>query len=133
MVFVAPGIAVRDAELREEVILPGSYAAGRCRAHGQLLAARQPDQQTHCRTRLKSAVRQCGIEAACAGARGCAAREARLETRMGITTSTNTAWKQITTRRIVDYAKFGVRSAADPYIGLLNNERVRGAYARYDQ
>jgi hypothetical protein len=45
----------------------------------------------------------------------------------GITTSTNTAWKQITTRRIVDYAKFGVRSAADPYIGLLNNERVRGA------
>jgi len=45
----------------------------------------------------------------------------------GITTSTNTAWHQITTRRIVDYAKFGVRSAANPYIGLLNNERVRGA------
>jgi phage tail sheath protein FI len=45
----------------------------------------------------------------------------------GITTSTNTAWHQITTRRIVDYAKYGVRSAATPYIGLLNNERVRGA------
>lgn len=45
----------------------------------------------------------------------------------GITTSTNTAWQQITTRRIVDYAKFGVRSSATPYIGLLNNERVRGA------
>jgi hypothetical protein len=45
----------------------------------------------------------------------------------GITTSDNTAWKQITTRRIVDYAKIGVRKAADPYIGLLNNERVRGA------
>jgi hypothetical protein len=45
----------------------------------------------------------------------------------GITTATNTAWHQITTRRIVDYAKFGVRSAANPYIGLLNNERVRGA------
>lgn len=45
----------------------------------------------------------------------------------GITTSTNTAWTQITTRRIVDYAKYGVRSAATPYIGLLNNERVRGA------
>jgi hypothetical protein len=27
----------------------------------------------------------------------------------------------------VDYAKFGVRSAATPYIGLLNNDRVRGA------
>jgi len=45
----------------------------------------------------------------------------------GITTSTNTAWQQVTTRRIVDYAKYGVRSSATPYIGLLNNERVRGA------
>lgn len=33
----------------------------------------------------------------------------------------------IPTRRIVDYAKYGVRSAANPYIGRLNNERVRGA------
>ena len=33
----------------------------------------------------------------------------------------------ITTRRIVDYAKYGVRSAANPYLGRLNNSRVRGA------
>lgn len=45
----------------------------------------------------------------------------------GITTSTNSAWHQITTRRIVDYAVYGVRSACDPYIGKLNNERVRAA------
>ncbi len=45
----------------------------------------------------------------------------------GITTSTNSAWHQITTRRIVDYAVYGVRSACNPYIGKLNNERVRGA------
>jgi hypothetical protein len=45
----------------------------------------------------------------------------------GITTTTGSAFSQITTRRIVDYAKFGVRSAADPFIGLLNNERVRTA------
>ncbi len=45
----------------------------------------------------------------------------------GITTSTNSAFHQITTRRIVDFAKYGVRSAADPYIGKLNNERVRSA------
>ncbi|MEM6829638.1 MAG: phage tail sheath C-terminal domain-containing protein [Bacteroidota bacterium] len=45
----------------------------------------------------------------------------------GITTSTNTAWHQITTRRIVDYAMYGVRSGCNPYIGKLNNERVRGA------
>ncbi|HET6230371.1 MAG TPA: phage tail sheath C-terminal domain-containing protein, partial [Longimicrobiaceae bacterium] len=45
----------------------------------------------------------------------------------GITTSTGSAFAQITTRRIVDYAKYGVRSSATPYIGLLNNVRVRGA------
>ena len=33
----------------------------------------------------------------------------------------------IPTRRIVDYAKYGVRSAANPYLGRLNNARVRGA------
>jgi len=33
----------------------------------------------------------------------------------------------IPTRRIVDYAKYGVRSAANPYIGRLNNARVRSA------
>jgi phage tail sheath protein FI len=45
----------------------------------------------------------------------------------GITTATNSAWHQITTRRIVDFAIYGVRSACNPYIGKLNNERVRGA------
>jgi hypothetical protein len=45
----------------------------------------------------------------------------------GITTSTNKAWSQITTRRIVDKAIYGVRAACNPYIGKLNNERVRGA------
>ena len=33
----------------------------------------------------------------------------------------------IPTRRIVDYATYGVRSASNPYIGRLNNTRVRAA------
>ena len=45
----------------------------------------------------------------------------------GLTTSTDTAWSQITTRRIVDYAKRGVRQTASPFIGKLNNARVREA------
>ncbi len=45
----------------------------------------------------------------------------------GVTTSTNLAWHQITTRRIVDKAIYGTRAACDPYIGKLNNERVRSA------
>jgi hypothetical protein len=46
----------------------------------------------------------------------------------GITTSgEGTPFASIPTRRIVDYAKYGVRSAANPYIGRLNNDRVRAA------
>jgi Phage tail sheath C-terminal domain len=44
----------------------------------------------------------------------------------GITTDTG-AFKQISVRRVVDYAKAGVRSGSDPYIGRLNNTRVRAA------
>jgi len=39
----------------------------------------------------------------------------------------NGAFKQISVRRIVDFAKEGVRQGSDPYIGRLNNSRVRGA------
>ncbi len=44
----------------------------------------------------------------------------------GITTDTG-AFRQITVRRIVDYAKDGVRQGCNPYIGRLNNSRVRAA------
>src|SRR5262249_55067208 len=37
------------------------------------------------------------------------------------------AFTQISVRRIVDFAKAGVRQGADPYIGRLNNARVRAA------
>jgi hypothetical protein len=46
----------------------------------------------------------------------------------GVTTEgVGEPFSAIPTRRIVDYAKYGVRSAANPYIGRLNNSRVRGA------
>jgi hypothetical protein len=44
----------------------------------------------------------------------------------GVTTDTG-AFQQVTTRRIVDAAKRGIRLAADPFIGRLNNQRVRKA------
>jgi hypothetical protein len=37
------------------------------------------------------------------------------------------AFSQVSVRRIVDYAKAGVRLGSNPYIGKLNNVRVRGA------
>jgi hypothetical protein len=46
----------------------------------------------------------------------------------GVTTEgVGQPFSAIPTRRIVDYAKYGVRSAANPYIGRLNNVRVRSA------
>ncbi|WP_380168384.1 phage tail sheath C-terminal domain-containing protein [Jannaschia sp. R86511] len=44
----------------------------------------------------------------------------------GITTDGG-AFRQISIRRTVDYAKAGVRQGSDPYIGKLNNARVRAA------
>jgi hypothetical protein len=44
----------------------------------------------------------------------------------GITTDSG-AFTQISVRRIVDYAKTGVRMGSDPYIGRLNNARIRAA------
>jgi hypothetical protein len=37
------------------------------------------------------------------------------------------AFTQITTRRIVDFAKAGIRQVSNPFIGRLNNQRVRKA------
>jgi hypothetical protein len=46
----------------------------------------------------------------------------------GVTTSgVGTPFSAIPTRRIVDFAKYGVRSGANSYLGRLNNERVRAA------
>ena len=44
----------------------------------------------------------------------------------GITTDTG-PFRQISVRRIVDFAKAGVRIGSNPYIGRLNNARVRAA------
>ena len=45
----------------------------------------------------------------------------------GITTDTTTAWQQASIRRIIAFALYGTRSACNPYIGKLNNDRVRSA------
>jgi hypothetical protein len=47
----------------------------------------------------------------------------------GITTEMvdNGPFRQVTTRRITDFAKAGIRQASNPFIGRLNNQRVRAA------
>ncbi|PUB12410.1 phage tail sheath subtilisin-like domain-containing protein [Yoonia sediminilitoris] len=128
IVFVAPGVTVSDVVTGQPVTLSGGYAAA-CVA-GMISGAPVNRSLTNkvlnvadleekfSQAELRQLVQNRVL-----------ALESRLgfRTVKGITTSTNTAWHQITTRRIVDKAKFGVRSAANPYIGLLNNERVRAA------
>ncbi len=128
IIFVAPGLKAVDATNGKEVTLPGAYSAA---AVAGLMASFSPHISL---TNKPLAIR--GLEEKYTNAeltRLVQARVLAVQEKLGfrivksITTATNTAWHQITTRRIVDYAKFGVRSAANPYIGLLNNERVRGA------
>ncbi len=130
LIYVGPGIKTNDnaASPPVEVTLPGAYAAA---AVAGLLAGFSPHVSP-----TNKVLNVGGLETEYSQAQlkqlvlaRVLALEARLGFRIvrGITTATNTAWKQITTRRIVDFAKFGVRSAAQPYIGLLNNERVRAA------
>jgi hypothetical protein len=130
VIFVAPGIEATDAAATppQEVTLPGAYAAV---AVAGLLAS------FSAHISLTNKVLSVGgLEQRFNAAELTQLVQSRvlaLEQRQGfrivkgITTSTSSAFAQITTRRIVDFAKFGVRSAATPYIGLLNNERVRGA------
>ncbi len=128
VIFVAPGIQVPDAASGADVTLSGAYAAA---AFAGFLAG-QPAQVSPTNKTLPVD----GLEAVFDDAHLTQLvlnRVLALEQRhgfhivKGITTTTGGAFAQITARRIVDYAKYGVRLAADPYIGLLNNDRVRGA------
>ncbi len=130
MIFVAPGVLTTDRASGEEVTLPGAYAAA---AVAGMLSGRDPHVSLTNKTLAVG-----GLERRYTSAqleqlvqRNVLVLEQRRGFRVvkGITTSENTAWQQITTRRIVDFAKIGVRRAADSYIGLLNNDRVRKALA----
>lgn len=128
IVFVAPGVTVSDVETGSPVTLSGGYAAA---AVAGMISGAPVNRSLTNKTLSVSGLEENYSQAELR--RLVQARVLALERRLGfrtvkgITTSTNTAWHQITTRRIVDKAKFGVRSAANPYIGLLNNERVRAA------
>ncbi|MGI8426041.1 MAG: phage tail sheath subtilisin-like domain-containing protein [Actinomycetota bacterium] len=127
MVFVAPGINTTDAASGKSVTLPGSYAAA---AIAGMLSGRDPHVSLTNKT-----VSVAGLETKFSPDKLeqlVQARVLALEDRRGIRivkgiTTDDGAFRQITTRRIVDFAKFGVRSSAESYIGLLNNDRVRKA------
>jgi hypothetical protein len=135
IIVVAPGIKFSDAAAKnaegkvepKDVTLPAAYTAA---AVAGLLSSREPEvsitnkllsvaglEQKFNATELKDLI---------------TSRILAIEDRQGFRvvkgiSATPGAFAQITTRRIVDHASRGVRSAANPYIGLLNNDRVRKA------
>ncbi len=133
IVLVAPGILAHDAadtSTRDEIRLPGTYAAA---AVAGLISTLAPQSSptnkflpgiVHLAHRFTYAEQEQLIKA----------RVLALEQRGGVrvvrgvtTDDPSGPFRQITTRRIVDYAKAGIRGVSNPFIGRLNNQRVRKA------
>jgi len=129
IIFCAPGIVVNDAAKPGPVVLPGSYtAAAVAGLIASLPAHFSPTNKSLNVNDVEKKYNGTEIEQILlAHTLVLENRRGAIKVVQGITTATDSAWKQITTRRIVDYAKFGVRSSCDPFIGKLNNDRVRQA------
>ena len=128
IILAAPGIRSFDAVAKKDVSLDGRYSAA---AVAGLLSSLSPESSPT--NKVLSGVVELAQRFSYADTSELvSARVLVLEDRQGIrvvrgVTTDDGAFKQITTRRITDYAKRGIRSAADPFIGRLNNERVRKA------
>lgn len=131
LVLVAPGIMADDAaragERNKQVKLPAAYAAALVAGRIATLAPHismtnkdvaaddlardytRAEQKQLLNNRVFVLQKNLGIRAL-----------------KGITTDSG-AFKQLSVRRIVDFAKAGVRLGSNPYIGRLNNSRVRAA------
>lgn len=130
VIMVAPGIHAFDAAAGEDVVLPGTYSAA---AVAGLLSTLVPQSSLTNKTLpgvQKLAQRfTYGEEKTLVGH---PAGVLVLEQRGGVrvvrgVSADQGAFKQITTRRITDYAKAGMRAVSNPFIGKLNNARVRKA------
>jgi hypothetical protein len=130
-ILVAPGIVADDAarigEADKSVKLPAAYAAalvtGRLSTLAPHISLTNKDVAADDLTKDYSRAEQKNL---------LNNRVLVLQKNLGIRvlkgiTTDNAAFRQISVRRIVDYAKAGVRIGSNPYIGRLNNARVRAA------
>ncbi|MEJ2200942.1 MAG: phage tail sheath subtilisin-like domain-containing protein [Desulfuromonadaceae bacterium] len=128
LVLCTPGVEAYDAAAKQTVTLPGNYTAA---AVAGLIASLAPQASPTNKTlpgvtKLATKYSYGALKALLQ------ANVLPLESRQGIRvvrgiTTEGAAFTQITTRRIVDYAKQGIRNVANPFVGRLNNERVRKA------
>jgi hypothetical protein len=127
VILVTPGIRADDATQKTQVSLPAPYAAalvaGRLSTLGVHISLTNKDIAAAGLTQRYSRGQQKNL----LGKQMLVLRdELGIRVLKGITTDTG-AFRQISVRRTVDYAKAGVRIGSNPYIGRLNNVRVRAA------
>jgi hypothetical protein len=130
-VMTAPGIRGFDAAAGTEVSLSGTYGAAAVAGLMSSLAVQSSptNKVLSSVTKLTNRFSYGEMKQLVQG--GVLALEERRGVRVvrGVTTqaSENGPFSQITTRRITDYAKAGIRQVSNPFIGRLNNQRVRKA------
>jgi len=131
LILVAPGIEAEDAarvgEANKAVKLPAPYAAalvaGRLATLAPHISLTNKDVAASDLTREYTRAQQKQL---LNNQVLVLFKNLGLRVLKGITTDTG-PFRQISVRRIVDYAKAGVRIGSNPYIGRLNNPRVRAA------
>lgn len=126
VVLVAPGVRATDTATGNEVALPPAYlaavVAGRLSTLAPHVSLTNKQLPVTPDVRYSTALTQQLL-----GLRVLLVRQKfGAQVVRAITTATP-PFTQISIRRTVDYAKAGVRLGADPYIGRLNNARVRAA------
>jgi hypothetical protein len=138
IILAAPGIVAsetvtvtkdgKDSRVSRDVVLKGTYTAA---AVAGLLSTLVP--QSSPTNKVLPGVARLALRYSYGEMRdlvgaGVLVLEQRRGVRVvrGLTTDDG-AFKQITTRRITDFAKGGIRQASNPFIGRLNNTRVRKA------
>lgn len=128
IIMTSPGIQAFDAAASADVSLNGSYSAA---VVGGLISTLTP-QSSPTNKVLPGVVKLAQRFSYGEKVTLLQGRVAVLEERGGVRvvrglTTDDAAFTQITTRRITDFAKAGIRKASNPFIGRLNNIRVRKA------
>jgi hypothetical protein len=128
LVAVAPGYLTFDPDAAADIVLPGNYMAGPVAALISSLAPHSSPTNKVLPGVTQLAHRFSYGQRMSLVSKQILALEAKSGVRVvrGITTDEG-GFTQITTRRIVDFAKAGIRQVSNPFIGRLNNVRVRAA------
>jgi|GEM_PF-2862837 len=128
IVFAAPGVRAFDSDQGAETDLSGTFTAAPVAG---LLSGLAP-QSSPTNKVIPGITRLAERFSYGQNVDLVSSRVLTLEERSGVRvirglTSNDGPFAQITTRRITDFAKAGMRSVGNPFLGRLNNERVRGA------